>query len=437
VEILVRVERDGAFAEPLLDRFLSEGVLADERDRRLLTELVYGTLRMQGYLDWLLGRFYRGGLHTLSPRVRQILRTALYQRYFMERIPDFALVNEAVSLVKASEPRRAALVNAILRNIGRRHASPPRPEGDGENLEALAASASHPAWLVQRWQSRWGFAFTEALCEAHNTAAPLCLRVNRLRRDRAAAAAELTGEGIQVREADFSPDGLYVLQGGALLRNTRCWQGGTLQIQDEASQLVARLVAPRRGEQILDLCAGVGGKATHLGEIMGNSGRVVAVDVSPSKIEALRGLSGRLGVTIIDPCVADARDDLRGRIGRAFDRVLLDVPCSGTGTLRRAPEIKWRLQPRDVERAVLRQRQLLQRAADLVRPGGRLVYTTCSLMAEENEAVVEAFLETRPGIRLVTGQDLPPALLHKDAYFRTFPHCHGTDGFFGAVMVKG
>jgi 16S rRNA (cytosine967-C5)-methyltransferase len=210
-----------------------------------------------------------------------------------------------------------------------------------------------------------------------------------------------------------------------------------LQIQDEASQLVARLVAPQGGEEILDLCAGVGGKATHLGEIMGNRGRIVAVDVSPAKIEALRGLAGRLGVTIIAPCVADAREDLRGRIGRSFDRVLLDVPCSGTGTLRRAPEIKWRLQPRDVERAVLRQRQLLHRAADFVRPGGRLVYTTCSLLAEENDAVVEAFLETHSAFRLVTDLDLPPALLDNGGYFRTFPHLHGTDGFFGAVMVKG
>jgi 16S rRNA (cytosine967-C5)-methyltransferase len=434
-EILMRVEMDGSFAEPLLDQYLSQRHLSDERDRRLLTELVYGTLRMQGYLDWLIEQFYKGGIRTLEPVVRSILRTALYQRFFMERIPDFAIVNEAVELIKGIFPRRISLVNAILRNIIRRHDAMPRPDQDENSPHYVAVVYSHPEWLVRRWFRFLGPDETMALCRADNQIPPLFIRVNRLRGQREMVLRMLSDAGFTAEETAYSPDGLKVARAAISLRDTVCYQRGLLQIQDEASQMIARLVAPTAGNLVLDLCAGIGGKATHLAEIMGNRGRIVAVDISKTKITALKDLAARLGGTIVEPLVADALADLGAGFHSRFDKVLVDVPCSGVGTLRRAPEIKWRLTPRDIKGFAALQEQLIGRAAPYVKPGGRLVYSTCSILAEENEAVVTAFLAAHKDFSLRKPEDMPEALLD-GAFFRTYPHRHGMDGFFGAVMVR-
>jgi 16S rRNA (cytosine967-C5)-methyltransferase len=435
VEILNRVEMDGSFAEPLLDQYLSQRNMSDERDRRLLTELVYGTLRMQGYLDWLIEQFYTGGIRTLEPVVRNIIRTALYQRFFTERIPDFAIVNEAVELIKGLFPRRASLVNAILRNVIRRHDAMPRPDFDEASPDYVAVVHSHPEWLVRRWFRFLGPEETVALCRADNQIPPLFLRANRLHGQREMVLRELSDAGFTAKETAYSPDGLRVMRAAISLRDTACYQNGLVQIQDEASQMIARLVAPVAGNLVLDLCAGIGGKATHLAEIMGNRGRIVAVDISETKITALKALTARLGSTIVEPLVADALADLGGGFHSRFDKVLVDVPCSGVGTLRRAPEIKWRLTPRNIKGFTGIQEQLISRAALYVKPGGCLVYSTCSILAEENEVVVNAFLSAHKDFSLKKPQDMPEVLLD-GAFFRTYPHRHDTDGFFGAVMVR-
>ena len=436
VDILTRVEMDGAFAEPLLDQCLSAGRISLEQDRRLLTELVYGTLRMQGYIDWLLGQFYQGGLRSLEPAVRAILRIAIYQRFFTERIPDFAIVSEAVELTKVLSPRRASLVNAILRNIIRRHESLPKPDGDETSADFIALVHSHPLWLVKIWLRRLGPEETAALCRTNNQIPPYCLRVNSLRGSRDDIIRELAEEGFASRKAVYSLVGVILNRTAKSLRETNCLRQGRIQIQDEASQLIARLVAPDGGERVLDLCAGVGGKATHLAEIMGNQGRIVAVDIRENKIEALKILAQQLGSTIIKPIVADAREDLSGNIGRSFDRVLVDAPCSGVGTLRRAPEIKWRLTAKDIKVSAMLQAQLLDRAASYVKPGGRLVYSTCSILDEENESVVKSFLASQKDFSLQKPEGIDPSLLDQQMYFRSYPHRHGMDGFFCAVMVR-
>jgi 16S rRNA (cytosine967-C5)-methyltransferase len=441
VEILTRVEMDGAFAEPLLDQHISQGQLPDDRDRRLLTELVYGTLRMQGYLDWLIEQFYKGGIRTLEPMVRNILRTALYQRFFTERIPDFAIVNEAVDLIKKIWPRRAGLVNALLRNVIRRYDAPPMPDLQVNSAGYLAIVHSHPGWLVKRWLKQFGSEDTVALCRVDNQIPPVFVRVNQLRGQREEVIRDLATAGFRAEETAFSPDGLRVSRGegirqGLTLRDTVSYRDGLLQIQDEASQMIGPLVAPMGGDQVLDICAGVGGKTTHLAEIMGNHGRIVAMDISEEKITALKDLSARLGVTIVEPLVADALDDLgRGFHGR-FDRVLVDVPCSGSGTLRRAPEIKWRLSPQDIKDFTVLQGRLITRAASYVKEGGSLIYSTCSVMAEENEGVVNAFLARHDEFVRMRPEGIAEALLDREGHFRSYPHRHGMDGFFGAVMVR-
>ena len=436
VDILTRVETDGAFAEPLLDQCLSTGRITMDQDRRLLTELVYGTLRMQGYIDWLIGKFLQGGIRSLEPAVRAILRTAVYQRFFTERIPDFAIVSQAVDLTKGLAPHRTSFVNAVLRNIIRRHPTMPKPVGDETNADFISIVHSHPLWLVKIWLRRMGPDETSALCRANNKIPPFSLRVNILRASRDEVIRDLADEGLSTHKTVYSPVGVILNRVGKPLRETNCLQQGRIQVQDEASQLISRLVAPAGGERILDLCAGVGGKATHLAEIMGNQGRIVAVDIREGKIEALKTLMNHLGSTIIKPLVADARDDLSGNIGRSFDRVLVDAPCSGVGTLRRAPEIKWRLTAQDVKASTALQAQILDRAAYYVKQGGRLIYSTCSILDEENTAVIKSFLSRNKDFALQRPEGIDPSLLDQQSFFRSYPHRHGMDGFFCAVMVR-
>jgi len=240
-----------------------------------------------------------------------------------------------------------------------------------------------------------------------------------------------------VRETEFSPDGLVLTHTAGLVRETPSYKEGQIQVQDEASQLAARLLDPGAGEKILDACAGAGVKASHLAEIMKNQGTVKAVDISRQKIKALRENAGRLGIIIVEPLVRDLREDPGETFRNAFDGILLDVPCSGLGTLRRNPEIKWRITPEDLKRHAVLQKRLLACAARSLRQGGRLVYSTCSVMPEENEDVISDFLSRHGDFRCIR----PPALIVQSmvtdqGFFKTRPDRHGTDGFFGAVLER-
>lgn len=436
IEILNRVEDGKAFAEPLLDQYLATDLLGDTRDRGLLTELVYGTLRMRGFVDWVLAQFLQKDLTATDTGLRNILRTALYQIFFTDKIPDHAIVNEAVELTKRADPGKVSLTNAILRNVLRRKEQLPFPERHQDFRGYTSIRHSHPAWLIESWTRLWGEEETLALCQANNTVAPLALRVNRLQTSRERVIEELHREGITAEKTAYAPDGLIVREAGKSLRDTVAYRQGLFQVQDEASQMIARLVNPAAGETILDLCTGMGGKATHLAEIMENRGRIIAVDLRKSKLRQLQDLAKRLTVRIIEPVAADATIDLDMVDHNSCNRVLVDVPCSGLGTLRRCPEIKWRLTPEVLRSNTRLQTKLLSRAGNYVKPGGRLIYSTCSIMPEENEEIVESFLAAHPEFHLIFPAGVARLLLDGRGYFRTFPHRHGTDGFFGAVMEK-
>ena len=436
IEILNRVEDGKAFAEPLLDQYLTTDLLDHIRDRGLLTELVYGTLRMRGFVDWVLAQFLQKDLTANDTGLRNILRTALYQIFFTDKIPDHAIVNEAVELTKIADPGKVSLTNAILRNVLRRKEELPFPERRQEFRSYVSILHSHPTWMVDRWVRLWGEEETLSLCQANNTVASTVLRANRLHMRREGVIEELNREGITVGKTAYAPDGLIVREAGKSLRDTVAYGQGLFQVQDEASQMIARLVNPVAGETILDLCTGMGGKATHLSEMMENRGRIIAVDLRKSKLRQLQDLTKRLTVRIIEPVAADATIDLDMVDHNSCDRVLVDVPCSGLGTLRRCPEIKWRLTPEILQSNTRLQEKLLNRAGNYVKPGGRLIYSTCSIMPEENEEIVEAFMATHPEFILVFPTDVESSFLDDRGYFRTFPHRHGTDGFFGAVMEK-
>ncbi len=437
VDILRRIDDEQAFAEPLLDSVLSSGHAPAEADRGLLTFLVYGTLRMRGLLDFLIDRFYRGKPATLEPGVRNILRVALFQVRFAEKIPAYAAVDEAVNTAKRLTPGRDKLVNAILRNALRGLPGVVFPHPESDPAGHLSVVHSHPLWLVNRWISSFGLDETRALCRADNEIPPLALRVNMLRATRDEMQARLARKGLEVRAASWSPDGIVLAKPPSSLREMPEVAEGLLFIQDEASQMVSRLLAPRSGERVLDLCAGTGGKTTHLAALMENGGKIVAADILQAKLTALESTARRWGIETVRTALVDATDPGgTARLG-TFDRVLVDAPCSGLGTLRRNPEIRWHLTETKLAEFPDRQGRILANAAARVKPGGVLLYSTCSVMPEENDGVVAAFLDKHPGFapaRPPAG--FPPGAVDDFGFFRTFPHRHGTDGFFGALLAR-
>jgi len=423
--VLERVEADASFADSALEAELTARRLED-RDAALATELVYGTLRWQRYLDWILAPHSRRRLASLDARVRVLLRMTAYQIVFLERVPAFAAVNDAVTLAPRA-PGVSAFVNAVLRSFARRGPREREPAPPRDPLDALATRCSFPPWLAERWVTRYGRHDAEALMRALNERPPLTLRVNRLRSTRDTVGQRLAEEdGLEWRPTRLAPEGLVVGPGGAP-GEWRAFADGSFAVQDEASMLIARLLAPEPGSTVADVCAAPGTKTTHLAELMDNRGRVLAFDREPARLARVGEAAARLGISIIDarPGPVEAlAPELRG----ACDAVLVDAPCSNLGVLRRNPEVKWRRQPSDLALASRRQSEILDAAATMVRPGGRLVYATCSLEPEENEAVAQAFLAATPEFR----PDAPgafPLPLGADGWLRCLPHRHGTDGF--------
>jgi 16S rRNA (cytosine967-C5)-methyltransferase len=423
--VLERVEADASFADLALQRELDARRLP-VRDAALATELAYGTLRWQRYLDWILAPHSRRPLEALDPRVRVILRMTAYQIALLERVPSFAAVNDAVTLAPRT-PGVGAFVNAVLRSFARRAPREREPAPPRDPIDALATRCSFPTWLAERWVVRYGREDAEALMRALNGRPPLTLRANALRISRDALTQRLaTEEGLDGRPTRHAPEGLVVGPGG----DPGAWRAfadGSFAVQDEASMLIARLLAPEPGSTVADVCAAPGTKTTHLAELMADRGRVLAFDREPERLARVREAAARLGITIIDAREGPV-EALAPRFVDACDRVLVDAPCSNLGVLRRNPEVKWRRQPSDLSVASRRQSEILAAAATMVKRGGRLVYATCSLEPEENEAVVHAFLGTRPDFA-TDPPDTFPLPLDADGWLRCLPHRHGTDGF--------
>lgn len=438
VEILDRVERKSSFAEPLLNSCLQTKPLAGA-DRAMLTMLVYGTLRMRGRLDWVISSFYMGNFAKMETGLLNILRTSLYQVFFMDRVPDFAAVNEAVEIAKALFPGRESLVNAVLRNVVKNREVITYPDFDRDPALFVSVFHSHPLWLVSKFISAFGLEETVSLCSANNDMPPVTLRVNRLKAGRDQVAKDLAEAGLAPEATDFSSDGLNIDSGD--IRDLQVYKNGTVTFQDEASQLVSILAGPGGGSEVLDLCAGSGIKTTHLAEIMGNKGRILAIDINPGKLQALGRLAGRQGAGIIECRAADAAADLGKEHHGIFDLVLIDAPCSGTGTLRRNPEIKWRLTPAEIEGLAGLQKSIIKTSPVYLKNSGSIFYSTCSVLPDENEDVINDFFLNCPEFELGRPSFGNECIIDDSGFFRTSPHRHGPDrpgmdGFFGALLKK-
>lgn len=415
-EILRRVEEEGAFAAPLL-----AGAELSAEDRALCYELVLGVLRRQLWLDRLAEHFAGRDPSKFDAPVRRALRLGLYQLRFLSRVPARAAVHESVNLVHAARLRSAApLVNAVLRRADREKDFDPA-ERIRDPLERLAVETSHPAWLARRWAGAFGFEEARAFALANNQNAPAAFRVNPLHAETGTVVERLRAAGAQVTPSLVAPGAWRVEAGGAALRELA--EAGELYMQDEASQLVAHVLNPQTGERVLDACAAPGSKTTHLAALAEDRARVVAGDLHAHRLRVVREAASRQGLRSIRLVRFDAEralpfgDDV-------FDRVLVDAPCTGTGTLRHNPEIRWRVAPEDIRELSERQRRILSEAARVLRPGGRLVYSTCSVEREENEEVMADFLRARTDFRQLG-----------DAT-RTWPHRDDTDGFYVAALEK-
>jgi len=439
LRVLDRVERSGAYADLALHGALADAPLSAQ-ERALATELVYGTLRWRGRLDALLAQVVPRPLDSLESPVRSVLRLGAYQLVFLHSIPAPAAVDQAVRVARAIGLERATgLVNAALRRLAREHEALPLPALEGDPLGHLVHALSLPAWLAQRWLDAYGPAEAAALAAASNAAPPLTVRANALRISRDALLAELRARWPDARPASYAPLGIVLGHGGNPAADP-AFAAGRFAVQDEGSQLVVALLDPQPGERVLDACAAPGAKATAAAAAVGAEGRVLGLDRHARRLALVAREARRLGLATLELRACDVAAGLPPEAAAgAFDRVLVDAPCSGLGTLRRNADLRWRVAPGDPAELAATQRALLAAAARALRPGGVLVYSTCTLTPEENEDVVASFLADTPGFRRAAPDAAPACvrpLLGPDGALRTFPHRHGTDGFFAARLER-
>jgi 16S rRNA (cytosine967-C5)-methyltransferase len=436
-EILLRVETQSSYAAELLHSPLTDSL--SERDAALCTEIVLGTLRWQRQLDFVAQYFAQGKWERFDPEVRVALRMGLYQLRFLTRVPARAAVHETVEMVKgAGKGSAAGLVNAVLRKGGEMGPSSLRP-AEMPDEEWWSIETSHPLWLLERWIQRYGREEALALARANNQPPVTFFRLNPASRSPAEIEEELRRERVRIRPGNFLKSCFAVEREN--IAKTEVYRRGEVVIQDEASQIVPHLTDVREGQRVLDLCAAPGNKTGLLAQWAGRSGMVVACDIH---LHRLRQFVMPPALANVHRVVLDGEQPLPFR--PLFDRILVDAPCSGTGTLRRNPELKWRLAPADIAAMAEKQLLLLESASQALVPGGRLVYSTCSLEREENQGVVEHFLQSHPDFRLLPLRDDAARLrpfFHPAAdriltaeFLETSPARDATDGFFAAILVK-
>lgn len=414
--------------------------LPDRRDQALFLELAAGVTRWRAELDARIGEYSSRPIDELAPEVRAVLRVAAYQLHHLERIPEHALVHESVEITRALRQSRATgFVNAVLRNMvrGRQTTRLPARPADPRNTEAaldyLAVTLSHPRWLVARWLARVGFEACEQWCRFNNTSPEITIRA--IDGDLAQLRLRLEHENVAGQPSRFVPAAIKLPAGG--LGRLSAATRDSLVVQDEGSQLVACLAGGAPGDRILDVCASPGGKTVVLDGSVRPNGVVISSDLRPARVALLRSTLLRAG-RAARVVALDAEQPLP--FGPVFDRVLLDAPCSGLGTLRRDPDIKWQRRPDELPALAAIQSRMIGQASEVVRPGGALIYATCSSEPEENEAVVDAFLEQRPEFalgRLALDRVLPDAAQAIDdrGMLHSRP-AHGLDAFFAAVLVR-
>lgn len=434
LKIINDVIHNNAYANIALAREINRQKLS-EQDRRFITELVYGTIKAKETLDWMISHYINRPVDKIAPVILNILRMGMYQMFFLSKVPVSAACNQAVELTKKyGHLGTVKFVNAVLRNAGRTPEKIVYPDKQKNIVKFLALTYFHPEWLVARWVKRLGAEGAEELCNINNQTPPLCLRTNTLKNTREELLAILESEGVTAEASQWTPEGI-ICHSSPALSSLRSLQEGLFQIQDESSMLVAHVLDPQPGEFIIDTCGAPGGKSTHIGALMQNQGRIICGDIYEHKLALVRENAQRLGINTIETKVLDAT-----MVGKEYfnqaDRVLVDAPCSGLGVLRRKADSRWRKEESMLQELPKLQKAILHSAADCVKAGGVLVYSTCTTEPEENQAVVESFLRDRSEFILEkTGRFLPVSG-HEADMVQLWPHIDQVDGFFIARLRR-
>ena len=425
------IHRRAAFTDVALDRVLRTTKL-NSADRRLVTDLVYGTVRRSRSLDALIDQLGKKKAHQQPPDLRTILHIGLYQLRYQERIPPSAAVNTTVELAKENGFKGlAGVVNGLLRQYERLATSSGEPlQLPVEPVERLGVLHSFPDWIIQIWLEQLGVEETEQLCEWFNQSPTIDLRVNTLRVSIEDVETAMQSAGVDVRRVPQLPQALRVVGGTGAIQQLPGFSEGWWTIQDSSAQLVSHLLNPQRGDVVIDACAAPGGKTTHIAELMADEGKIWACDAKASRLKKLKENAQRLQLKSIQICTGDSRNF--SQFTNSADSVLLDAPCSGLGTLHRRPDIRWRITPETVHELSILQGELLEQAATWVKPGGVLVYATCTLHPQENEGVIQPFLERNPHWQIEPPVPHSPlsAFSMPQGWIKVLPHQHQMDGFF-------
>lgn len=429
--VLMRIEADSGYSHILIDQVLKETQIAG-KDQALLTEIVYGTLKRKITLDYYIDAYIQTKKKA-APWVRMLLRMSVYQMVFLDRVPDHAVIHEAAEIAKErSHKGISAFVNGILRNIQRKGV----PETDSLTPieKKIAIETSTPEWLVERWLLMYGETITTSMCEKNLTKKPMSVRIQSMKITREMAMEKLAEEGIKTAQSSISADGLIIWEGNVL--TSSLFQEGFLTIQDQSSMLIGEMLQAENDMRVLDACSAPGGKATHIAEKMHNTGSVIANDITKNKVKRMREKAHQLDLTNIEVKQGDARALQEHHDARSFDRVLVDAPCSGLGVIRAKPEIKYEKNESDIQKLASIQKDILHQVAPLLKPGGYLIYSTCTVDKEENEGVVQAFLHNHPEYEVDRSffSELPQPLKESRGMtewgLQIFPQTIDSDGFF-------
>lgn len=428
---LERIERDAAYSDIVLAHLFDRSELS-VRDRAFVSELVRGTLRWKKRLDWIVDQLFSGKPQQLPAQVRWLLWLGLYQLEYM-RTPEFAAVNESVKMARRLKLHRwTGVINGILRNFVRHHSTVTFPDRGSEPVAWLAITESFPEWLVQRWIKQFGFETAVALCRANNAAPDLSVRPNRLRISEEKFVANMEAHHVQFRRAEIP--GFFSIQKIELGFRDQLLHDGLMTIQDASAGIPVLLAGPKPGRIIFDLCAAPGGKSMFAAELIENQGLVISGDKNRSRAGLIQKAARRLEHDSIHAVVADALHFP----AKQADIVLLDAPCSGLGVLRKKPDMRWRKSESDILGLHKLQVAMIHQAAQLVKTGGSLVYSTCSIDHDENEAVVDEFLRSDKSFEIQNPdeQHISPVFVTNDGFVRTWPHRHHMDGSFAAKLLK-
>jgi len=436
LKVLMDVHQNGAFSNYSISKYLKGR--EDVKGENLIREIVYGVIENALYLDYIISKLSKVKIEKIDPKILEILRIGVYQMAFMDRIPHRAAVNESVNLAKKyGHKGTVGFTNGILRNFSRNKEELMKIDVK-DKLDYLSIKYSYPRWMVERWVKEFSLEFTEELLVSNNSKPMLNIRVNTLKLRRDELKRILSDYGYTVYNTEYASDGLIV-EDPVRITETEEFNKGYFTIQDESSMLVAQILSPAENSVVLDLCSAPGGKSTHAGQIMNNKGKIISLDIYEHKLKLVRENAERLGITIIETGIHDAQELNKNMVEMA-DYCIVDAPCSGLGIIKRRPEIKWNRKEEDIKDLADMQKKILNNAGKYLKPGGVMVYSTCTIEKAENMDVIQDFLMKNRNFKLSGFENFLCSTRNADTaekgYVQLFPNVHGTDGFFIARLIK-